>query len=269
MNIPLLLITFIVGAGVIALLLLFVRDRRIRLLLEILTIVLTAATGVLQVIQDQPQGNGAQRNEGNDEKGWGPGDRRLYAVASPSDQVTFNSMVDNNEVIGDERFFLSASLYTGDASKNRWTDHTDVQDGGEYVVRMYVHNNAAEDSGLTARDVRAYIMLPEQPSDELTIQGKLFCANAVPDAVWDSTSFYSADGRPFLLQYVDGSAVYYTHLEEDVIPLDPQMDSSVSSLYLFSQRGIPLGYDSLDGIIPPGPKCAGFLTFHVTASFPG
>ena len=66
---------------------------------------------------------------------WGPS-RTTYTMAKPADHITFNSIVDNNKEVGDERYFVSASEYTGDASKNHWTDSTEVENGKEYVVPM-------------------------------------------------------------------------------------------------------------------------------------
>ena len=99
---------------------------------------------------------------------FGPDDRQTYTMENPADKVTFNSITNNPTLIGatdtaacegnvacDERYFVSASEYTGDASKNSWGDTTTVEDGKEYVVRMYVHNDAASNLNLVAENVKA------------------------------------------------------------------------------------------------------------------
>lgn len=235
----------------------FLRKNRGRLvLLLILLIGIGAGTWYLM----------HQKKEVN-EGGYGPNDRTLCSISAPADFVTFNSAVDNYDEIGDERFFVSASKYTGDASKNYWTDYTEAEDGQEYVVRMYVHNNADASLGLVSTDTRAYVILPQDAGTELQVSGVIYSANAEPYRVWDSTGFYSKDGREFVLQYVEGSAKYYTHLGDDEQCYDLMMDSSVRSLHLFQKEGTAIGYDGLDGVIPGGEEYAGYLTFHLIARY--
>ena len=132
---------------------------------------------------------------------WGPS-RTTYTMANPADHVVFNSIVDNNKEIGDERYFVSASEYTGNAANNKWTDNTAVEDGKEYVVRMYVHNNAASNLNLTAKDTRAYVVLPTDTATSITVSGKVYASNANPTTVWDQTTFTSKNGEKFNLAYV-------------------------------------------------------------------
>ena len=86
---------------------------------------------------------------------WGPSGRKTFTMEKPADYVTFNSITNN--VIGDERYFVSASKWTGSAKDNYFSDTTYVEDGKEYVVRMYVHNNAGANLGLVAENVKALL----------------------------------------------------------------------------------------------------------------
>ena len=186
---------------------------------------------------------------------WGPS-RTTYTMAKPADHVTFNSITDNNGEIGDERYFVSASKYTGNASQNYWSDSTEVENGKEYVVRMYVHNNAASNLKLTAKDVKAYVVLPTTTGTEITVSGKITSSNANPTSYWDETHFKSKNGEKFNLAYVDGTAKYYTNKGTF------NLTTSV-----FTNKGTLLGYDKMDGNIPGCLEYAGYLTFHVKAQF--
>ena len=193
---------------------------------------------------------------------WGPS-RTTYTMAKPADHVVFNSIVDNNKEIGDERYFVSASPYTGNAANNKWTDNTVVEDGKEYVVRMYVHNNAASNLNLTAKDTRAYVILPTEAATSITVNGKIYASNANPTTVWDQTTFTSKNGEKFNLAYVKGTAKYYNTKDgkERTFNLDTTNND------LFTNKGVLLGYDKMDGNFPGCNQYSGYLTFHVKAQF--
>ncbi len=238
-----------------------VPQRRIRRIV-LAALLLALASAVVLIIL-----HGNNKNEIN-QHGYGPYDRKLFSLQSPADYVTFNSIVDNNGEIGDERYFVSASSYTGDASKNHWTDYTTVEEGQEYVVRIYVDNNAAPSLGLAAKDARVYVILPQDAGTELHVFGKIYAANANPDTVWDSTGFYSKDGRNFLLRYVTGSAKYYTINDSgELITHDLEMDPSIQELHLFQTEGVAIGNNALNGEIFGGISSSGYLTFHLIAEY--
>ena len=193
---------------------------------------------------------------------WGPS-RTTYTMAKPADHITFNSIVDNNKEVGDERYFVSASEYTGDASKNHWTDSTEVENGKEYVVRMYVHNNAASNLNLVAENVRAYVVLPTDTSTSITVNGKISSSNAKPTTVWDQTTLKSKNGEKFILANVKGSAKYYNTKDGKLRTFN--LDTANNDL--FTNKGMLLGYDKMDGKIPGCSEYSGYVTFHVKAQF--
>ena len=191
---------------------------------------------------------------------WGPS-RTTYTMDKPADHVVFNSITDNNKEVGDERYFVSASEYTGDASKNYWSDKTQVENGKEYVVRMYVHNNAASNLNLTAENVRAYVVLPTDTATSITVSGKVYSSNANPTTVWDETTFTSKNGEKFNLAYVDGTAKYYNTKDGKLRTFN------LNASNLLTNKGELLGYDKMDGKIPGCSQYSGYLTFHVKAQF--
>jgi len=193
---------------------------------------------------------------------WGPS-RTTYTLAKPAPHITFNSITDNHKEVGDERYFVSASPYTGNAANNVWRDDTVVEDGKEYVVRMYVHNNAASNLNLVAENVRAYVVLPTEASSSITVDGKIYSSNANPTTVWDNTTFKSANGENFHLTYVNGSAKYYNTKNGTLRTFN--LDTPNNDL--FTSNGVLLGYDQMDGKIPGCNEYSGYVTFHVKAAF--
>ncbi|MBR0133740.1 DUF11 domain-containing protein [Candidatus Saccharibacteria bacterium] len=193
---------------------------------------------------------------------WGPS-RDTYTMQVPADHVVFNSITDNNEEIGNELFFVSSSPYTGSASTNYWSDNTQVENGKEYVVRIYVHNNAAGNLNLTAENVRAFVTLPTTTGTKIEVAGKISADNANPKTVYDSTYFVSKNGEPFNLAYVKGTAKYYNTKGGKLRTFN--LDTAKNDL--FTKTGVLLGYDQMDGKIPGCNQYSGYLTFHVKAQF--
>lgn len=215
---------------------------------------------------------------------YGPS-RDTYTMENPADKVTFNSITNNPVLIGstniedcekdenkvacDERYFVAASEYTGDASQNLWSDETKVEPGKEYVVRMYVHNDAASNLDLQAENVRAIVNLPTTTGTSVTVQGTIRADNAAPKEVWDETNFVSANGQEFNLVYVEGSAKY-TNCDESTRADDRTCTSTREfqlGTDLLTEGGAQLGYNAMDGVIPGCVGYSGWVTFHVKAQF--
>lgn len=215
---------------------------------------------------------------------FGPDNRKTYTMENPADKITFNSITNNPTLIGstnvadcnganknacDERYFVSASEYTGDASKNSWGDTTTVENGKEYVVRMYVHNDAGSNLNLVAENVKAYVNLPTDTATSIKVQGILTSSNADPGKVWDETTFVSGNGEVFNLAYVEGTAKY-TNCDESTRADDRTCTSTRKfdlDSNLFTKNGSTLGYNKMDGKIPGCIGYSGWVTFHVKAQF--
>lgn len=191
---------------------------------------------------------------------WGP-TRTTYTMATPADHIVFNSITDNNKEIGDERYFLSATANTGDTSTYHWSDNTIVENGKEYLVRMYVHNNAASNLKLTAENVRATVVLPTTTASSIEVSGKISASNANPTTVWDTTTFKSKNGESFNLAYVEGTAKYYNTKDGKLRYFTLDKNN------LFTSTGALLGYDQMDGKILGCSEYSGYVTFRVKAQF--
>lgn len=182
---------------------------------------------------------------------WGPS-RPTYTIEKPADHVTFDSIT-NNPNYGDERNAVTIKD-TANTNAGGWTDDISVQNGKEYYVRMYVHNNAAANLNLVAHDVTAKFNVPTQTATRIQIDGYLSSSNASPTEIWDQAVFSGASD--FNLSYVQGSATYTNNVFTDGTALP---DSVVGS-------GAKLGYDKMDGNIPGCFQYTGYVIFKVKAT---
>lgn len=182
---------------------------------------------------------------------WGP-NRPTYTVAHPADHVTFNSITDNPN-IGDERNFVGIRE---SGTNGLWQDNQTVTPGKEYVVRLYVHNNAAANLNLVAKDVTASVNLPTSTAKSLEVQGFIRSSNASPTEVYDHATFNAAEN--FNLAVVPNSLKFYNNANGNGFTI-PET--------LFTNAGAKLGYDKMDGNIPGCFQYAGYLTFIVKPQF--
>lgn len=181
---------------------------------------------------------------------WGP-DRPTYTMNNPADHVTFNSITDNPNY-GDERNFVTIKD-ASDRTAGGWVDEIDIKSGKEYYVRMYVHNNAAENLNLVANNVTANFNLPDYKAKRIQIDGYLSSTNAEPSKIWDQAVFTNSDN--FSLKYIKGSASYTNNVFTDGIDLSDDIISS----------GVKLGYRSLNGDIQGCMQYTGLVIFKVKA----
>lgn len=180
---------------------------------------------------------------------WGPS-RPSFTIEKPADYITFNSITNNPVIGGDEKDFVGIREV---GSNTKWTNNMKVQNGKEYYVRMYVHNNAASNLNLVAENVVAKLNVPTTTAKNVTVQGQISASNAKPNTVWDEATFSS--DNDFNLAYVAGSALF----ENNGMGTTKLPDSIVNN------TGAKLGYDKLDGKIPGCFQYAGYVTVKVKA----
>ena len=179
---------------------------------------------------------------------WGSS-RETFTVEKPATYNTFNSIT-NNPDIGDERNFVRAREVNG----TQWSDDISITKSGEYFVRLYVHNNAADNLNLTAENVVAQLNVPTYQAKKIQIDGSLTSSNSKPNKVFDQVIFSSNEN--FKLNYVAGSATYTNNVFTGGTKLP---DSLVNG------SGATLGYDKLDGKIPGCFEYSGWVAFKVKA----
>lgn len=191
---------------------------------------------------------------------WGP-NRETFSVKNNvnSDHVQFNSYTDN-ENVGDERNFVGVREK---GSANTWYDNMNVQSGKTYIVRMYVHNNAATSLGLTAKDVTAKVNLPTTTGKSVDVMGFVNASNVGEDKngnkgkfaeVYDDAKLTSTQN--FNVAYVSGSLKYENNAGTFALPES-----------IFTQTGAKLGYDKMDGNIPGCFQYSGYVSFEVKPQF--
>ena len=185
---------------------------------------------------------------------WGPTDRATFTEQSPAPYVTFDSIT-NNSNYGDERNF-SIVKDAASTSPTDWKDTLTVEAGKEYLVRIYVHNNAASNLNLVAENTRASVNLPTETAKSIEINSFISADNANPQKIWDQVTLTS--DKNFNLAYVPGSAKYTNNLYPQGTPLGED---------LFTSPGALLGYDKLDGKIPGCFQYSGYVTFKVKPQF--
>jgi uncharacterized repeat protein (TIGR01451 family)/LPXTG-motif cell wall-anchored protein len=192
---------------------------------------------------------------------WGP-ERTTYTIENPADRIAFNSIT-NNPHIGDERNFVGIREV---GSANVWHDNMNVQPGKEYFVRMYVHNNAADNLNLVAENVTAKFNLPTTTGKSIQVNGFLSASNMGANKsgnsgtygeIYDHATFKS--DKDFNLAYIANSLKF----ENNVFgPNGTALSESI-----FTSAGVKLGYDKLDGKIPGCFEFAGYVTFKVKPQF--
>ena len=180
---------------------------------------------------------------------WGPS-RPSFTIEKPADYITFNSITNNPVIGGDEKDFVGIREVGSNAN---WTNNMKVQNGKEYYVRIYVHNNAASNLNLVAENVVAKLNVPTTTAKTVTVQGQVSASNAKPNTVWDEATFSS--DNDFNLAYVAGSALF----ENNGMGTTKLPDSIVNN------TGATLGYSKLDGKIPGCFQYAGYVTVKVKA----
>lgn len=172
--------------------------------------------------------------------------------------ITFNSIRDGKT---DERNFVDAQVFddTSVEADTAWEkNEIIVEDGKEYLLRLYVHNNNPNGEQATAKNVRAAFNIPMETAASLTVLGFLFCDNASSSEYWDSVIFVS--DTPFHLEYVYGSA---TLLNSGIGQGDGYALSDEVVTKAASNNGVLIGYSELNGDIPGGLQYASYITIRV------
>jgi uncharacterized repeat protein (TIGR01451 family)/LPXTG-motif cell wall-anchored protein len=185
---------------------------------------------------------------------WGP-DRPTYTVNNPADHITFNSIT-NNPNVGDERNFVVVKDAANTADGG-WQDDITVQPGKEYLVRVYVHNNAASSLNLTATNTRVTAAVPSTIGKNVSISGYVSADNATPGEIWDDISFNNT--KDFSLAYVPGSAQIWNNGYAQNGAALP--DSIVTS------TGAQIGYEGPNGNVPGCFQYANYVYFKVKPQF--
>ncbi|MEO8785071.1 MAG: hypothetical protein ABI221_01990 [Candidatus Saccharimonadales bacterium] len=152
----------------------------------------------------------------------------------------FNSFT-NTPSYGDERDFVQVSP---NGSQN-FTDDVTAKPGDTISVRVYVHNNANQntnESGLgIAKNTNVRVYLPTGSANGFDIAGYVSASNAKQARVYDTGRVTDA-GQKVSLSYVPGSAKIYND--------GPWKNGVALPDAVVSDAGTPIGYNALNGDLP-------------------
>lgn len=171
------------------------------------------------------------------------------------DKITFNSYTNNQAIGGDERDFVHTRV---NGSSDVWqSNEITVENGKEYDIRLYAHNNNPNGTNAVATGTTLHFTLPTVAGTELSVQGSIDAANSDPKRVYDDVVFKSPDGQAFYLDYIEGSATYKNNAQGTVSLTDDVITS----------KGALIGYDKMDGNIPGCFQYASYTTIRVKAVY--
>ena len=196
---------------------------------------------------------------------WGPVNRPTFTVDVPADHVAFNSIVDQKNNIDERNFVVIKDA--ANTAEGGWQDEITVQPGKEYLVRMEVHNNAADNLKLVAENTRVKAHVPATTGKSVQIDGFVTTDNwgakkgvaGKYGEVWDQVILKSGNGQDFNLAYIANSAIMYNnHYGQTGVKLPNS---------IVEQAGALVGYDKLDGKIPGCFQYKAYVTFKVKPQF--
>ena len=179
-------------------------------------------------------------------------ERNTFSIKKPANFITFNSITDNPNY-GDERNFTLAKP-SSNTSAGGWSDtYVNITHDDEYLVRVYVHNNASANLNLVAENTRVRVSLPTNTAKEIRLGAFISANNAKPKEVYDDVIFRS--DKLFNIAYVAGSARFKNNV-------NPNPGFNISD-DLVTNRGALIGYNKMDGRLPGCFEYSGILTFKV------
>ncbi|MBR3368687.1 DUF11 domain-containing protein [Candidatus Saccharibacteria bacterium] len=199
---------------------------------------------------------------------WGDSDgnsRKSYTIEEIDSGVLGDNIVLNsisNSVAGDEKNFVSARELDGKTKDTEavWSaNEITVEDGKDYIVSMYVHNNNPNGTKAVATGVTTTFAIDQSSASELKIQGQIDTDNASPKSYWDGVIFKSKDGSNFHLDFYKDSGL----LENNGIGKNGgvRLDDKIVT------EGVKIGYDALDGRIPGCYQYASYVSIKVKAVY--
>lgn len=186
-------------------------------------------------------------------------ERTFYTMKKPSDEITFNSIKDNN-VVGNEANFVRIGE---SGSSGKLVDKIVIEREKQYSVWIFYHNDAKpslREGGMgNAVGVRVFAGLTSWTlnSDKpVLLQGIISSENSIPGEVWDSCSLSTESEEDITLKYVKGSAKIYNQ---------GKINGAEISDDIFRKGGVLIGHDALDGVIPCCTEYSGHIIFRLSA----
>ncbi len=191
---------------------------------------------------------------------WGP-ERSTFTMENPATYPTFNSIT-NNPTIGDERDFVRVGEINAEVTDLK--NEVEVIPGRQYLVYVYLHNNASStlndkahnNVGVAVRTrMSTSFSTVLTPSERGEITTTITADNSNPLSVWDEAYMTTKTDKVFL-RYVAGSAKIYN---------DWRANGTVMPSSIFTEEGTLLGLNELNGVIPGCEEYHGVVTYVLQA----
>lgn len=200
---------------------------------------------------------------------WGPENRPTYTMNSPAPSVTFNSITDSKDW-GDERNFLVIKDVTNEykgadslhtiAKGGGFTDKAVLADQHYYMVKAFVHNNAAANLNLASNDTKIKININDSKKPVFDIQATISSSNCGADnkgnngkpcSVWDDVFIEPAANNntkqdSYDLTYLIDTSRYFNN-KQDFTTNGFLLSNDIHSR---AGDGALLGYEKMDGRLP-------------------
>jgi uncharacterized repeat protein (TIGR01451 family) len=203
--------------------------------------------------------------------GYGP-NRPVYDWNNPADQKgslngpVFNSFI-NTPTYGDERAFVDGRD-NATPERGNFKDQLPVDPGKEYVIRMYVHNDANQTtnaSGLgVAKDTKVRFKLLDGIANGHGITGYISASNDVDKngnpvngEIYDTVDLRN-ENTAFAVEYVPGSAM----IQNGSHPQGVQLSDDIV------KGGVLIGDKVMDGNFPGCFEFLAYVTIHVKVKAP-
>ena len=164
-----------------------------------------------------------------------------------------NSLIDGEE-FGEEQFFVGIRA----GANTPYQRTIQIEPGCDYEIRIFYHNDAdttcsGEEGSVTKTRLRAFFTNVIRPGEEGVVSAAISSEGNTIPVIWDGITFQSAE--ELCVSYKIASARLYNNRKKEGCIL-PQA--------LFTEDGVYLGTDELNGILPPGSS--GYVTFIVQTS---
>lgn len=185
--------------------------------------------------------------------GWGPS-REMFTMRRPAPQATFNSISDN-PTVGDERVFVRIRR---DDSGLPYDLRLKIEPGMLYRLWIGYDNSAAPNAGESgvARDVRVRAEFPShlEPFEWKHASATISSSTTAPPEVWAHCMLWSSER--VRLRFVPESAELHNSRYKGL-----RLDERI-----LGPEGIPIGTNSLDGVLPSSDSEAfGHITLLLAA----
>ncbi len=207
---------------------------------------------------------------------WGPAENRpTYTMESPAPSVTFNSIT-NSKGWGDERNFLVIKDITDEykgadslntiAKSGGFTDKAILADQHYYMVKAFVHNNAAENLHLVSNDTKIKINIDNRKKPVFDVQATISSSNCGADgkgnvgkpcSVWDDVFLKPAEGDKgnYDMTYLIDTSRYFNNIKN----FDTKGFLVSEDIYSNASNGALLGYEKMDGNFSGCFKYSGYV----------